>query len=275
MRKKLFYVIKLTTLMIMSCQKADLPATGSVSGQITSKNGSGVSTPLTGTKLYLWNLSLKFDSIKPNYKKKAVADSAFTDNQGNYSIKNIPEGKWGIAPDLPMPSTFGNIQTTGDSVVFDLSNTKKEFIVNFQLNPPDNNLHKGHFHMSFVLEPKFNGRMEIYRRNYTVYKFFFEEWWRYNDARFDDKATTTEFSADYGCYYFLSLLTNNFVFKFYEGDVFVFEAYVDYLLTNCPEASTYNVDIRKKTCTWVKNSIDGMSDLFKSPQILPGNNLRR
>ena len=240
-----FCILVIATTVLSSCQKEVMTTTGSVSGQILSGTGDGIGNPVPGVKLYLWNLSIKPDTV--NYKNylKAIADSTVTDNTGKYAITNIPEGKWGISPVFDQTDSKMNLNTSGDSVIFSIPGKKKDYNVNFLMSPPHND--GGTFHIRFIVKNNYNGNLSV---TLSRTQFFGNPVVTYE---FCGSKKSIDFSFIYGA---LFGLTNEFSFSFYESTISLLVVSWNFTLSSCPANSTFEVDLDAKTWKWVKNSID-------------------
>ena len=248
--QSVFCILVIATTVLSSCQKEVMTTTGSVSGQILSGTGNGIGNPVPGVKLYLWNLSIKLDTVNYKNNLKAIADSTVTDNTGKYAITNIPEGKWGISPVFDQTDSKVNLDTSGDSVIFSIPGKKKDYNVNFLMSPPHNDGET--FHIRFIVK-NFSGILfvEWYRTKWEFFPIL---------LKLPDYGCTSsskqyiDFSFNYGSW--LTNITNEFSFKFSEYGLKLV-ATLNFPITGCPANSTFDVDIEAKTCKWVKNSIDG------------------
>ena len=254
--QSVFCILVFATTVLSSCQKEVMTTTGSVSGQILSGTGNGIGNPVPGVKLYLWNLSIKLDTVNYKNNLKAIADSTVTDNTGKYAIINIPEGKWGISPVFDQTDSKVNLDTSGDSVIFSIPGKKKDYNVNFLMSHPHNGV--GTFHIRFIVKnPRYLYFESIRTTYYPVtfilyspiytYQYFYEGQYKYIDISFE-----------YGSFW--DGISNIFSFKFYYPDASpaILKLVVgwNFTLSTCPANSTFEVDLDAKTWKWVKNSID-------------------
>ena len=96
--KHLFLAI--IALLAFSCNKENIPSTGSVSGTTYLYDPSTplVKTPAKGVKLYLLDHKIISDTVNNKNWRKAIADSVITGADGKYLLSEVALGDYTLMP---------------------------------------------------------------------------------------------------------------------------------------------------------------------------------
>lgn len=102
MKRLFIFGILLFAVTISGCifdsdndKKADTVKKGSVSGTVLL---TVTKAPLANMKVYLIDKDAKIDMVNYEDNRNAFVDSAMTNSEGNYVIKNIAPGNYGVVP---------------------------------------------------------------------------------------------------------------------------------------------------------------------------------
>lgn len=247
---KLLFIIP--ALLSISCNKYELPQTGTISGNLSNYDPGTplVKTPVKGIKLWLLNADFKFDTVTFAGNREALVDSTFSDANGNYRFANIHFGNYFVSP---LPGTAGYRFES-----FPSGNTTPLFITE---SAPDKSLSfisplPGAVNAEFGItlnvsrnENKFPSYFKWNRQVWAVFLPYFEPTVASDSTEqkfiLDSIPVMVNKSFEYGFFGFFFTRSNNFLLDFYNSaDIKVDSYWITQDLGNTPSRSVWEIDLK-------------------------------
>ena len=241
-------------LLLFSCKKEQPPASGSISGNLSSYDPATplVKTPVAGIKLWLVNADFKFDTVTFAGNRAAIVDSTYSDANGNSRFSSIPLGNYYVSP---LPDTAGyrfEPVPEGNTDPLAISETSPD--QNLSFSSPFPGGVNDEFSMKITVIPSSSGDYSYFhwKRQYFIFfiPYFTSLKDLFGESRFFIIDTPHDYNNEYGFTIGLYTLTNNFLFDFYNSQNVLIESYWAVQdLGNTPAVSEWTINLNDNTIT--------------------------
>lgn len=242
--QSVFCILVIATTVLSSCNKEELPVTGTVSGTLSAYDPTTplVKTPVEGIKVYLINADYKFNTTTYAGNSAALIDSTLSDAKGNYRFTNIPLGRYNVCP---LPYSNGYRFETIPTVKIDplqITESSPDHIINFASPLPNS---ENTFSNEFQIKLVITGNNPVIASYYIQYRLGWGIYWKEDKHNIWNESTDRSFDTVYGSWFWWS---NDFLFEFYNSNgVWVRNYEIKQDLGNTPKDATWRIDLKAQT----------------------------
>jgi hypothetical protein len=252
--QSVFCILVIATTVLSSCNKEELPVTGSVTGVLSIYDPSVplVKTPLEKVKIYLINADFKAEPTDPENFRKAILDSTLSDFAGRYSFSNLMLGNYAICPVTDSKNYAFTPLNATRTPVFELFSGNLLHVLNFSAPIPNNE--------NKITDPTFSTIINITNKPVDAYYKIERQilvWLVFSRYEvitvLDNKSNEISFSALWGKIDGFEIITNNFKIYGYNKDGSMYHdcfwiVWPDFI--NTAGYSVWGIDWSAKTIKW-------------------------